>query len=1627
MTFGKLQVDQIETSTKLYNVDQFVTSDGIGETTASLLEQFRDSRKIYVSLDGDDENDGTSIAEPLRTLRAASLQAEPGDVVFVSPGTYIEDILPIRWKYDVTIFGSGLRSTIVQPAPGQEFNDIFKVDSGFWCWGLSFAGHQADETRQAWAIDFDELADNRHRGAISLGAHIFKSPYIQNCTSITAEDDRGLAGSNSTGNTGGGIRVDGSKCSINSPIRSMVVDSYTQVNLGGPGCLVLNDGYAQLVSFFGTFCTYHVRTETGGQVNLSGGGTTDFGLYGLMADGYSRSPLFTGSARTSVFGAIRLEKTFTVDLDTDTFSCVNHELVVNDQVTVKATQGVLPTGLEDNTIYYVVEEGLTADTFKLSISKNGLALDLTGVSDGTYQFLRQGVTEIDVIDLGPNRLGRQIKYPVQGSLGSSGNPISVFNVDEGKFYVTLGTTDILHEYVGGGKVILGENEYPITSATYDGTSGVAILTASGYVPQVGDSVSLSGLSFICNSASRPNAGQLMFPEIVFPRNSSTGLPEEKTFSYTRIDGFTFTYIEDSFDPDGPDYEYVGSGTATIDGTDYKIIGADYNKTTGLVTIKTSSQLPLGDGDVTIDGIRFISSAIAYVITSSIPIDVNGNEVDNTDPSRAGYRVVFFSGLNGGLKEPIHLGQTLDFRNRSQISAPSHTFEFVGSGMNYDALPWNGGVPIEGNAIVETNNGRVYSSNTNERGDFKVGSQFSVDGTSGSVTINTDQFNLSGLNFIGPFSRNGGISTVGEQLREVSNNTSLIASIGGPDSNTVPSQFAVKTYTDNKFLTDISVTGDLPLTITDTSEQDNQGYWIRSRNIELSINEPDGLARLDGSGLVPSSLLPSYVDDVLEYADFDSLPETGETGKIYVSLDNGKTYRWGGSAYVEISSRPPSTDEVPEGLTNLYFTESRARNSLSVSGTNGLSYDSETGSFSFDFPETGVEANTYNLATVTVDSSGRITSAESGSVSLSDNTDVDISSNPPVDRQALTYNEASGQWVPGNVEPGGDNTQIQFNKDGDLSGSADLTWDDTTKELGVSGGIRFDGNEEFSTSLQMVPATENHIISFPNATGTIALVSGINGQLIYNNNGAFSGTRLISLDEDLISISGRVTNSYNSTTGSSPAQLFSGSWFSGGSSTTTKPHVLIEPEGTASESWGTNGTGLGVNAPSGFSGNLLDLQVNGTSKFSVNSSGIGRISTLYVNQIGESYNNTGGACSVIEAPFSGFNVSINTQRILTINTSTIRVQSDHGIGWSASASDSNSGISSAFFLDSTGRVAQRNGTNAQTFRCYGTYTDASNYVRAALSSTSTAVTLAAETSGTGADDVPLNLTASGSAPVNVNNNLDVGGDITLDDGGTFATTLQMVTPTQDRVISFPDATGTVGLVAGSSGNLVFNSAGSYAGVNGSVVDSTGNITISTRLSISTAGDFSNPPLRLTGTWSSGGTATTTKPQVLIEPSGASSSAWNTNGTGLGVNSLSSFNGNLLDLQFNGVSRFRVSSSGAITGNIASTTQSGLAPATSFSSITYSSTVNLDLSSLHGQYRTINLTGDLTLTSSGQAAGRQVVIRLITDSTSRNLTFPADWVFVSEKPASIAAGKSAILSLTFFGTNNSDCIAAYAVQP
>lgn len=97
---------------------------------------------------------------------------------------------------------------------------------------------------------------------------------------------------------------------------------------------------------------------------------------------------------------------------------------------------------------------------------------------------------------------------------------------------------------------------------------------------------------------------------------------------------------------------------------------------------------------------------------------------------------------------------------------------------------------------------------------------------------------------------------------------------------------------------------------------------------------NGVATLTSAGLIPPTQLPSYVDDVLEYASYAALPVPGESGKIYITANTNQQYRWSGTGYVAMVSSPGSTDAVPEGSTNKYFTEARVRGTVLTGFTVG---------------------------------------------------------------------------------------------------------------------------------------------------------------------------------------------------------------------------------------------------------------------------------------------------------------------------------------------------------------------------------------------------------------------------------------------------------------------------------------------------------------------------------------------------------------------------------------------------------------------------------------------------------------------------------------------------------------------
>jgi hypothetical protein len=292
-----------------------ISGSGAGLTDVGVTEKI-----FYVSEDGSDTNDGKSLSTSFRTIKAAvtaasaSLAANPGFPVYrqsvqVKSGYYVEEA-PITVPSNVSILGDDLRSVVIRPTTGTKTENLFLMNNGTYCWGLRLEG-----------CEIDNLDDPR-KGfffAFAPDAYIVTSPYIQNCSAIHTPSDKfytPLDYENDNplvGNGPGGMIIDDSVLNGYSPLKSMIVDAYTQVAFNGIGICIRGRGYGQLVSFFTNFSSTGVFCIDGGHASLLNSNTT-FGDYGLRAQGKRmlvKPDITAVSASIDVSGSllIKAEKT----------------------------------------------------------------------------------------------------------------------------------------------------------------------------------------------------------------------------------------------------------------------------------------------------------------------------------------------------------------------------------------------------------------------------------------------------------------------------------------------------------------------------------------------------------------------------------------------------------------------------------------------------------------------------------------------------------------------------------------------------------------------------------------------------------------------------------------------------------------------------------------------------------------------------------------------------------------------------------------------------------------------------------------------------------------------------------------------------------------------------------------------------------------------------------------------------------------------------------------------------------------------------------------------------------------------------------------------------------------------
>jgi hypothetical protein len=238
-------------------------SSGIITATSGIVTYFGDgvnlnnagttvTNILYVTKNGSDTNTGRKLGDAKATIAGAIAAAGTGTVIKVSAGTYIENN-PVIIPEQVSIIGDSLREVSVSPQNANQ--DLFYVANGDYVAEMSFTG-SLNSGKAIFAFNPSQVG------------YFNQSPYVQNCTNFIPNSI--------------GLKIDG-KNAI-GPLKSMVVDSYTQYNQGGIGVSITNEGYAQLVSIFTICDDIAIFCGSGSACDLTNSNSS-FGNFGLVADG----------------------------------------------------------------------------------------------------------------------------------------------------------------------------------------------------------------------------------------------------------------------------------------------------------------------------------------------------------------------------------------------------------------------------------------------------------------------------------------------------------------------------------------------------------------------------------------------------------------------------------------------------------------------------------------------------------------------------------------------------------------------------------------------------------------------------------------------------------------------------------------------------------------------------------------------------------------------------------------------------------------------------------------------------------------------------------------------------------------------------------------------------------------------------------------------------------------------------------------------------------------------------------------------------------------------------------------------------------------------------------------------
>ena len=546
----------------------------------------------------------------------------------------------------------------------------------------------------------------------------------------------------------GGMLVDGGVISDISPINSMVMDAYTQVNQGGRGIRITNNGYAQLVSVFTIFCSIAVQVDNGGICSITNS-NSNFGDYCLLSKGYGKREFYGtiyNPADLPLYPNGRYPNRGTIAVYIPDISFRPHIALVMEveppktYVNAQAKPGFLSSTINLSSI---VEGTLTLT----DIDNSGMSIGQTVYIRDQFGRFIDPITELPyvkdntvIIDLGYRSV--TFNQPINVSASDINNPdnsvyFTLFTA--GKAYYTVLSSELLDPPKPLGSLILPsrgsdnvtQGQAEVGALNYLKSMMQSVVTNALVSPRLQTEVEQVRILSLSGGSTTSRISELI-------EKIKSILLENGSVRTTLTDNDKNAFIDSIINQD-PSKVNQSSGDAST----LLLANVDFFIAEVVAYIELTYGNPQTfqyDNSKCIRDVEFITRNVSDDLL--LGGDYNCTYAGLSYFSRSGthHLVTLEENLtDSGL---IPDGAFINFYQRSYMSASGYLFEYVGSGSNYGALPQVGRVdPIQSREVIQLDSGKVFFTSTDQNGDFRIGPGLVISQATGTLAGRTFQKSL----------------------------------------------------------------------------------------------------------------------------------------------------------------------------------------------------------------------------------------------------------------------------------------------------------------------------------------------------------------------------------------------------------------------------------------------------------------------------------------------------------------------------------------------------------------------------------------------------------------------------------------------------------------------------------------------------------------------------------------------------------------------------------------------------------------------------------------------------------------------------------------------------------------------